>query len=221
MNSGVGLMLFRVAIGLLLASALTLAAQQPPAGVGPTSRRLRDSARPPRAWSSTSSCATRRAARSPISPRPTSRSLKTACARRSSRSSPIQPPTRPRVSTRPPRRLASERAKTGAAQRLTEGPPIIALAWDRLEPEGRAIAYKAARRLVETKAPGELVGVFFTDRTLQTIQPYTTDGGRLSAAVEQLASTATTHLKRDTMPLDNFIGSARRSPRRLAHRRPA
>jgi VWFA-related protein len=99
-----------------------------------------------------------------------------------------------------------------ARPRLAEGPPIIALAWDRLEPEGRAIAYKAARRLVETKAPGELVGVFVTDRTLQTIAPYTTDAGRLTTAVEQLARTATTSVNRDAMPLDSFVRRAATSP---------
>ena len=102
--------------------------------------------------------------------------------------------------------------KAGGRSRLAEGPPIIALAWDRLEPEARAIAYKAARRLVETKAPSELVGVFVTDRTLQTIAPYTTDARRLTAAVEQLARTATTSVNRDAMPLDSFVRRAATSP---------
>lgn len=95
--------------------------------------------------------------------------------------------------------------------RLAEGPPIIALAWDRLEPEGRAIAYKAARRLVETKAPGELVGIFLTDMTLRTIQPYTTDARKLAAAVEQLATTATSALTREPSPLDHMVGRAQTS----------
>ena len=110
------------------------------------------------------------------------------------------------------RRGWSRRGKAGSRPRLAEGPQIIALAWDRLEPEGSAIAYKAARRLIETKAPGELVGVFVTDRTLRTIAPYTTDAGRLTTAVEQLARTATTSVNRDAMPLDSFVRRAAASP---------
>ena len=102
--------------------------------------------------------------------------------------------------------------KAGGHARLAEGPPIIALAWDRLEPEGRAIAHKAARRLVETKAPGELVGIFITDRMLQTVQPYTTDSGQLTTAVGRLGSTATTALGRDQMVLDSFGRRASVSP---------
>lgn len=98
-----------------------------------------------------------------------------------------------------------------APRRLSEGPPIIALAWDRLEPEGRALAHKAAKRLIQTKAPGELVGVFLTDMTLQTLQPYTTDGAKLSAAVEDLATRATTSASREPSPLDHVVGRAQTS----------
>ena len=93
-------------------------------------------------------------------------------------------------------------------RRLSEGPPVIALAWDRLEPEGRALAYKAARRLVQTKAPGELVGVFLTDMTLRTIQPYTTDSRLLGVAVETLGTAATSSLNRELKPLDGVVGRA-------------
>ena len=77
-----------------------------------------------------------------------------------------------------------------------------------MEPEARAIAYKAARRLIQTKAAGELVGVFLTDMTLQTLQPYTTDGAKLSAAVEDLANRATTQGGREPSPLDSIVGRA-------------
>jgi VWFA-related protein len=103
-------------------------------------------------------------------------------------------------------------AKDGGRQRLAEGPPIIALAWDRLEPEGRAIAHRAARRLVQTKAPGELVGVFLTDLTLQTIQSYTTDASRLTTAVEQLAATATSPINRESVVLNHYGGRAATAP---------
>jgi len=97
-------------------------------------------------------------------------------------------------------------------QRLAEGPPLVAVAWDRLEPEGRALAHQAALRLVRTRAPGELVGVFLTDMTLQTIQPYTTDPRLLSAAVERLATTATSALTREPTSIDSLVGRAETSP---------
>jgi VWFA-related protein len=97
-------------------------------------------------------------------------------------------------------------------KRLAEGPPVIALAWDRLGPESRALAHRAAKRLVETKAPGELVGVFLTDMTLYTLQPYTTDSAKLVAAVEDLATRATSALDREPSPLDRMVGRAQTPP---------
>ena len=94
------------------------------------------------------------------------------------------------------------------AKRLAEGPPFIALAWDRLGPESRALAHRAAKRLVETKAPGELVGIFLTDMTLYTLQPYTTDSAKLVAAVDELAKRATSTLDREPSPLDRMVGRA-------------
>ena len=101
---------------------------------------------------------------------------------------------------------------SNTTRRLAEGPPVIALAWDRLNPEARALAHQAARRLVQTKAPGELVGIFLTDMTLQTLQPYTTDSARLVAAVEDLATRATTALTREPSPLDHMTGRAETAP---------
>jgi VWFA-related protein len=102
--------------------------------------------------------------------------------------------------------------RKAASARLAEGPPVVALAWDRLNPEARALAHQAARRLVATKAPGELLGIFLTDMTLQTLQPYTTDGVKLAAAVEDLARRATTALTREPSPLDRMVGRAETSP---------
>lgn len=97
---------------------------------------------------------------------------------------------------------------TPSARRLAQGPPVIALAWDRLSPEARTLAHRAAKRLVETKAPGELVGIFLTDLTLSTIQPYTTDTTKLLAAVEDLATRATSQQGREPSPLDTIVGRA-------------
>ncbi len=103
--------------------------------------------------------------------------------------------------------------KDGATtRRLAEGPPVIALAWDRLGPEGRALAHQAARRLVATRRPDELVGIFLTDMTLQTVVPYTTDGKKLASAVEDLATRATSSLAPEPNALDSMVGRASTAP---------
>ena len=177
---------FRAALGLLFANALTLAAQQPPAASGSEQPQTA------RFGTATSGVVVDVVVRDKRGRPVTNLSAADFEILEDSVRQQVvafEPYTAADVPTSV-REAAAEAgvggAKPGARQRLAEGPPIIALAWDRLEPEARAIAYKAARRLVETKAPGELVGVFVTDRTLQTIAPYTTDAGRLTAAVEQL-----------------------------------
>lgn len=87
---------------------------------------------------------------------------------------------------------------------LAAGPPVIALAWDRLDPESRALAHQAAKRLIETKAGGELVGMFLTDMSLRTIQPYTTDKARLEKALHDLVTRPGTDLSREASPADKF-----------------
>ena len=176
----VGLMLFRLAHRPSLQRALTLAAQQPPAA--PPA----DQSQTARFGTATSGvvvdvvCATSGAGPSAISPRQSLQSSKTAFASRSWPSSLTHRRMCHFVSRMRHARRGWWQPSPETERRLSEGPPVIALAWDRLEPEGRALAYKAARRLVQTKAPGELVGVFLTDMTLRTVQPYTTDAGSLA-----------------------------------------
>lgn len=71
------------------------------------------------------------------------------------------------------------------------GPSVLALAFDRLSPEGRALAYKAANALLKNRRPDEMVGVFVVDQVLRTIEAYTTDGTKLQAGVEKAAATPT------------------------------
>ncbi len=75
------------------------------------------------------------------------------------------------------------------------GPSLTALAFDRLSPEGRELAYRAAKRFVENKQADELAGVFIVDQTLRTFAPYTTDARLLMEAVTRAANTATSQLK--------------------------
>lgn len=53
-----------------------------------------------------------------------------------------------------------------------------------------------------------MVGVFLTDMTLRTIQPYTTDSRLLDVAVETLGTAATSSMNRELKPLDGVVGRA-------------
>src|SRR5262245_14524267 len=55
------------------------------------------------------------------------------------------------------------------------GPSVVALAFDRLSPEGKALAFKAATQLLADRTADEMIGVFVVDQALHTMQPYTTD----------------------------------------------
>lgn len=201
-------MLFRVTIGLLLASALTLAAQQPPAAPAV------DQSKTARFGAAASGVVVDVVVRDKRG-RPVTNLIgadfeiyEDDVRQHVVAFEPYTPADVPARVEDAARAAGLIAAPSAAERRLAQGPPIIALAWDRLEPEGRAIAYRAARRLIQTKAPGELVGVFLTDMTLRTIQPYTTDGERLSEAVEQLGTAATSSMKREINPLDGVVGRA-------------
>jgi VWFA-related protein len=87
---------------------------------------------------------------------------------------------------------------TGTGTGDAGGPPVvIALAWDRMTPEARALAYKAAQAFVGKRRPSELVGVFVVDQALRVVEGYTTDPARLKSAVDRVAGTATTQTGRE------------------------
>ena len=201
-------MLFRTVLGLFFATALTLAAQQPPAATPA------DQSQTARFGTAASGVVVDVVVRDKQGPpgqqshRDRLRDLEDGVRQKIVAFEPYTPADVPLRVEDAARAAGLVAATPTSARRLAEGPPIIALAWDRLEPEGRAIAYRAARRLVQTKAPGELVGVFLTDMTLRTIQPYTTDGRLLGEAVETLGTAATSSMKRETGPLDGVVGRA-------------
>jgi VWFA-related protein len=203
-------MLLRVAIGFLLTSVLTLAAQQPPAAppAGQETARFGTAT----AGVIVDAVARDKRGRPVTDLSPTEFEIYEDGVRQQIVAfEPYTPEDGPKTVVEAAR-VAGVGTGKATTRRLSEGPPVIALAWDRLEPEGRALAHQAAKRLVETKAPGELVGVFLTDMTLRTIEPYTTDSRKLSAAVELLATTATSALTREPSPLDHMIGRAQTSP---------
>ncbi len=80
-------------------------------------------------------------------------------------------------------------------------PSVVALAFDRLTPEGRDLAHRAAKSFVESKQPEELGGVFVVDMALRTILPYTTNTEQLADAVKTAAETATSQMARERNPL--------------------
>ncbi len=89
-------------------------------------------------------------------------------------------------------RVGGESAIGAGGREAAMPPVVVALAWDRLTPEGRVLAHKAAQSFVTSRQANELVGVFIVDQALRTVEGYTTDETKLNAAVERVAGTATT-----------------------------
>src|SRR5215472_410825 len=70
-----------------------------------------------------------------------------------------------------------------------EGVSVVALVFDRLSPNARELAHKAAVSYVsETFKPDDLGGVFAIDLALHVIQPYTNDANLLEKALDRAAS---------------------------------
>jgi VWFA-related protein len=86
---------------------------------------------------------------------------------------------------------------SGAPSASTAPPVVVALAWDRLTPEARALAHKAAQTFLGQRQPSELVGVFITDQSLRVVEGYTTDATKLKTAVDRVAGTATSQTTRE------------------------
>jgi VWFA-related protein len=86
---------------------------------------------------------------------------------------------------------------SGAGNAASGPPVVVALAWDRLSPEARALAHKAAQTFISQRQPSELVGVFITDQSLRVVEGYTTDPAKLKTAVDRVAGTATSQTTRE------------------------
>jgi VWFA-related protein len=78
-----------------------------------------------------------------------------------------------------------------------ESPSFVALVFDRLSPEARALAHKGALAWVEGARPDDFAGVFLIDLHLETIQTYTNDWARVRQAIDEVSSRATTTFNRD------------------------
>jgi VWFA-related protein len=75
-------------------------------------------------------------------------------------------------------------------------PTFVALVFDRLSPEARALAHKGALTSIETSGPQDFTGVFLSDLSLVTIQTYTTDRALARKAIDSVASRATGNFDR-------------------------
>jgi VWFA-related protein len=80
-------------------------------------------------------------------------------------------------------------------------PPVIALVFDRLSPEGRALSHKAALGYVAKAEPNSMIGVFGIDLNLKIYQGYTHDPELLKKAIEEIG-------KRSTSQFDSAAGRA-------------
>jgi len=108
------------------------------------------------------------------------------------RTAAVAMPPAPASSTAP---LAAPVAPVPASETR---PQIIAFVFDRLSPEARNTAHKAAMTyLTRGHVEGDLVGVFAVDLALRTLQPFTRDASLIRTGLERAASQANTAFSAD------------------------
>lgn len=70
-------------------------------------------------------------------------------------------------------------------------PSVTAILFDRLSPESRGLAHRAALAYVSTmEPPHDYVGVFLADSALRTFQPFTNEREKVRRAVDLISATA-------------------------------
>jgi VWFA-related protein len=84
----------------------------------------------------------------------------------------------------------------GPAQKPPESISLMALVFDRLSPEGRALAHKAALAFADSMHSNDYCGVFLSDLSLVTVQPFTNDVAALKKGVDRVATRATSTFDR-------------------------
>ena len=84
-------------------------------------------------------------------------------------------------------------AAPGAAPVVAAPMPVVALVFDRLTPDGRAIAHRAALEYVARASGRARVGIFGIDLSLQLHQPFTDDPALLRAAIEGIGRRSTSN----------------------------
>ena len=85
-----------------------------------------------------------------------------------------------------------------SARKREEAPSVVAFVFDRLSPNARAVARKAALAYTDrSHVAGDLVGVFAVDLALRTLQPFTNDVERVRLGLELAAMQANTGFASD------------------------
>jgi VWFA-related protein len=83
-------------------------------------------------------------------------------------------------------------ANANAAAKPTASPQVIALVFDRLTPEGRSLAIKAAQGyLGEGTTSNNTLAIFGIDLSLTLYQPFTRDAALLRKGIDQVAGRST------------------------------
>jgi VWFA-related protein len=104
---------------------------------------------------------------------------------------------------------AAPAAAGAPAVPLIERTGIVALVFDRLSPENRGDAFKAAQRYVDSlPAPIDFTGVFFLDLSLRTVQTYTNDRARLRTALDSASRLAASSFRIEAPTDAETAGSA-------------
>ncbi len=104
---------------------------------------------------------------------------------------------------------------SGRHQATDNTSTVTALLFDRLEPESRGLAYRAALTCISTLSPDhDRAGVFLADTTLAMVQPFTTSQEALQKAILALAG-------RPTLQNAERAGSSRVQQLPLDPNRPA
>jgi VWFA-related protein len=116
---------------------------------------------------------------------------------------------------------AAPGAPPPASAGTVAAPTFVALVFDRLSPEGRALAWKGAQAYLESARDNDFAGVFVVSNGLETVQTYTTDRGALKTGLDEAASRATANFSKsadrvassrgDRSPSTSFTASAEQS----------
>jgi VWFA-related protein len=101
-----------------------------------------------------------------------------------------------RRATLPASRAAHVAEASGAPAAPAGAPPelpseVLALVFDRLSPDGRALAFSAANTYLQSEHPDRIVGVFGIDLSLVSLQPFTREMADVRRAIERAGQRAT------------------------------
>ena len=97
-------------------------------------------------------------------------------------------------------------AVSAAPAAPADRPQVIAFVFDRLSPDARNLAHKAALSYLEKgHVAGDLVGIFAVDLALRTIQPFTTEASLIRVGLDRAASQANTSFGSDRAATRDLI----------------